>query len=220
MHRLVLLAIALFLGCSATPVVDEPFVPGVEAETAEMDPCDNHPEPAGWVRDSALSALQDQMSAICACFREDAEGVRLYVAAYLMADGTVRVDLLGHRSTVEDQVACFQQRTTTALTNWVALGGGWFDPDLFDESPPVVFQWDGMSCPASLADLPVNGPLLTKGWLETNPKGLLYPAEMPTEQCYDRLRRNVRINFAMEVRPPGPPCENAWHPDGCPETAK
>ncbi len=218
MYRIAPFLIALLCACAAAPAVDPPFVPGAEEESAKIDPCDRHPEPAGWVRDSALAALQDQMGAICACFREDAEGVRLYVAAYLMADGTVRVDLLGHRSTVEDQVDCFQQRTTTALKNWVALGGGWFDPAVYDERPAVVFQWEGMSCPASLADLPVNGPMLSKGWLETNPRGLLYPAEMPAAGCYDGVRRHVRINFAMEVRPPGPPCENAWHPDGCPES--
>jgi hypothetical protein len=217
MSRSALISIALLCACSAAPVVDEPFVPGVEGESSRTDPCDRHPEPAAWVRDSALAALQDQMSAICACFREDAEGVRLYVAAYLMGDGTVRVDILGHRSKIADQIECFQQRTTTALTNWVALGGGWFDPQVYDESPPVVYKWDGMSCPASLADLPINGPMLSEGWLETNPKGLLYPAEMPAERCYDRVRRHVRINFAMEVRPPAPPCENAWHPQGCPE---
>lgn len=220
MLRISMLTLFILVACSAAPVVDDPFVPGAPADFAEADPCDLHPEPAGWVRDSALSALQDQMAAICACFREDAQGVRLYVAAYLMADGQVRVDVLGHRSNIPDQVSCFQQRTATALENWVALGGGWFDPSVFLEGEPEVYKWDGMSCAATLADLPVNGPLLSEGWLETNPHGLLYPAEMPDRSCYERIRRHVRINFAMEVRPPLPPCENAWHPDGCPEEAE
>ncbi len=218
MPRAIAVAALIFLcTCSAAAIQTEAFVPGAPVDSASTDPCDVHLEPAAWVRDSALSALQDQMAAICACFHEDAEGVRLYVAAYLMADGQVRIDVLGHRSTVGDQVACFQDRTSTALINWVSLGGGWFERDLYLSTPPTVFEWEGMSCAAGEADLPINGPFLSAEWLETNPDGLLYPAEMPPEACYEKVRTNVRINFAMEVRPPDPPCKDSWHPQGCPK---
>lgn len=217
MRRIIIAAVTLLAACSAAPIAEEPFVPGAPGDSAPTDPCDAHATPAAWVRDSALSALQDQMASICACFREDAEGVRLYVAAYLMVDGQVRVDVLGHRSSVGDQVACFQDRTSTALINWVSLGGGWFEQDLYLPTPPKVFEWEGMSCAASAADLPINGPLLSDDWLATNPDGLLYPAEMPPSSCYAQLRTNVRINFAMEVRPPEPDCKDSWHPQGCQE---
>jgi hypothetical protein len=213
MDKTVLLLVALALACSPAQSGSGKLAP----ELTPVDHCRRHPDPAGWVRDGALSALQDQMGALCACFREDAEGVKLYVAAYLMADGSVRVDLLGHRSTVADQIACFQSRTGMALKNWVDLGGGWFDPDLYLDSAPTVFTWNGMSCAASDADLPLNDPFLSADYLETNPQGLIYPAEMPSPACYDRLRRHVRINFTMEVLPPPPACENAWHPQGCPK---
>lgn len=216
MLRATLSVFVLLCACSAAPEVEERFVPGAPANSSTADPCDQHPEPTAWVRNSVLSALQDQMGAICACFREDAEGVKLYVAAYVMVDGQVRVDVLGHRSTVADQIDCFQDRTASALINWVALGGGWFNPSKTVATPPTVYEWHGISCAATEADLPLNGPLLSAAWLEANPDGVLYPAEMPEEACYNRLRRNVRINFPMEVRPPPPACEKAGPFGSCP----
>jgi hypothetical protein len=214
--------VLLFLvACSAhvkTPRPDE----SAAARFAPTDPCDRHEDPTRWVFESAMSALQDQQPALCACFREDAEGIQLYVSVSILPDRTVVAEVVGHRSGIEDQVACFRSRIEAGIGNWLALMPGWYREKVELERPAAAYRWDqGITCHAWAADLPVPEPALSEEWLTANPDGVLFPAEMPVEGCYARKRAPVRVNFSMVVEPPPEPeCKHPWHPHLCPKKVK
>lgn len=186
------LAIVL-VGCSAPPLNEAPGL------LPPSDPCAGK-QGTLWVVDGLASAITDQNEALCACFRPDEEGARIYLEVVLATDGQVTTRSLGFAQTQVEETECWIDRVRTAATNWVALKPGWYADAEWTEAGPITHQWAGLLCEPGTEELPIGPPQLSKAWLTVNPQGIVFPADMPEPECFDSLRRNVRITFPVELR--------------------